>query len=138
MVTREVTQTAASWVPEHADVEKLRRTAEDCRGCELWEPATQVVFSAGNPRAPWRLSENNPADRGRPQRHSLFGPAGRLLQDALSEDEVRQDDVYVPNAVKHFRFTERGVRGAHCRPANRPSSGDVAAEGLDRVIEPFR
>ena len=138
MVTREVTQTAASWVPEHADVEKLRRTAEDCRGCELWEPATQVVFSAGNPRAPLALVGEQPGDvedrRGIP----FVGPAGRLLQDALSEAEVSKDDVYVTNAVKHFRFTERGVRGAHRRPANRPSSGDVDAEGLDRVIEPFR
>ena len=46
-----MTQTAAPWVPEHADIDDLRKAAANCKGCELWKPATQVVFSAGNPRA---------------------------------------------------------------------------------------
>jgi uracil-DNA glycosylase len=53
---------AAAWVPEGADLPQLREAATKCRGCELWEPATQVVFSAGNPRAALVLVGEQPGD----------------------------------------------------------------------------
>jgi uracil-DNA glycosylase family protein len=108
--------TAAPWVPEHADLEELKRAADDCRGCELWKPATQVVFSAGNPRAPLALVGEQPGDVEDRQGIPFVGPAGRLLQDALEEAGVPKEDVYVTNAVKHFRFTERGKRRIHATP----------------------
>jgi uracil-DNA glycosylase family protein len=111
-----VTPTAAAWVPEHADIEELKRAAEDCRGCELWKPATQVVFSAGNPKAPLALVGEQPGDVEDRQGIPFVGPAGRLLQDALREAEIPTNDVYVTNAVKHFRFTERGKRRIHATP----------------------
>jgi uracil-DNA glycosylase len=111
-----LTQTAAPWVPEHADIEELKRAAEDCRGCELWKPATQVVFSAGNPKAPLALVGEQPGDVEDRQGIPFVGPAGRLLQDALREAEIPTNDVYVTNAVKHFRFTERGKRRIHATP----------------------
>jgi uracil-DNA glycosylase family protein len=111
-----LTQTAAQWVPEHADIEGLRRAAVDCKGCELWKPATQVVFSAGNPRASLALVGEQPGDVEDRQGIPFVGPAGRLLQDALNEAEVPREDVYVTNAVKHFRFTERGKRRIHATP----------------------
>jgi uracil-DNA glycosylase len=114
--SNELTQTAAAWVPEHADIEELKRAAEDCRGCELWKPATQVVFSAGNPRAPLALVGEQPGDVEDRQGIPFVGPAGRLLQDALDEAGVPRKDVYVTNAVKHFRFTERGKRRIHATP----------------------
>ena len=109
-------QTAAPWVPEHADLDELKRAAVDCRGCELWRPATQVVFSAGNPRAPLALVGEQPGDVEDRQGIPFVGPAGRLLQDALAEAGVPKEDVYVTNAVKHFRFTERGKRRIHATP----------------------
>jgi uracil-DNA glycosylase family protein len=109
-------QTAAQWVPEHVDIEGLRRAAVDCKGCELWKPATQVVFSAGNPRASLALVGEQPGDVEDRQGIPFVGPAGRLLQDALNEAEVPREDVYVTNAVKHFRFTERGKRRIHATP----------------------
>ena len=109
-------QTAAPWVPEHANIDELRRAAVDCRGCELWKPATQVVFSAGNPRAPLALVGEQPGDVEDRQGIHFVGPAGRLLQDALAEAGVPKEDVYVTNAVKHFRFTERGKRRIHATP----------------------
>ena len=109
-------QTAAPWVPEHADIDELKRAAVDCRGCELWKPATQVVFSAGNPRAPLALVGEQPGDVEDRQGIPFVGPAGRLLQDALAEAGVPKEGVYVTNAVKHFRFTERGKRRIHARP----------------------
>jgi uracil-DNA glycosylase family protein len=116
MATRLARPGAEEWVPETADIEELREAAPACRGCELWEPATQVVFSAGNPRARLALVGEQPGDvedrRGIP----FVGPAGRLLQEALDEAGVDRDDVYVTNAVKHFRFTERGKRRIHQTP----------------------
>ena len=109
-------QTAAPWVPEHADIDELKRAAVDCRGCELWKRATQVVFSAGNPRAPLALVGEQPGDVEDRQGIPFVGPAGRLLQDALAEAGVSKEDVYVTNAVKHFRFTERGKRRIHATP----------------------
>jgi uracil-DNA glycosylase family protein len=111
-----LSQTAAQWVPEHADLEGLRRAAADCKGCELWQPATQVVFSAGNPRAPLALVGEQPGDVEDRKGIPFVGPAGRLLQDALTEAGVPREDVYVTNAVKHFRFTERGKRRIHATP----------------------
>ena len=111
-----MTQTAAAWVPEHADIDELKRAAVDCRGCELWKPATQVVFSAGNPRAPIALVGEQPGDVEDRKGIPFVGPAGRLLQDALDEAGVAKKDVYVTNAVKHFRFTERGKRRIHATP----------------------
>jgi uracil-DNA glycosylase family protein len=114
--TKDLTQTAAPWVPEHADVAELRQAATDCRGCELWKPATQVVFSAGNPKAPLALVGEQPGDVEDRQGIPFVGPAGRLLQDALDDVGVPREDVYVTNAVKHFRFTERGKRRIHATP----------------------
>ena len=109
-------QTAAPWVSENADIEDLRKAAGDCKGCELWKPATQVVFSAGNPRAPLALVGEQPGDVEDRKGIPFVGPAGRLLQDALDEAGVPREDVYVTNAVKHFRFTERGKRRIHATP----------------------
>jgi len=109
-------QTAAPWVPDNADIEDLRKAAGDCKGCELWKPATQVVFSAGNPHAPLALVGEQPGDVEDRKGIPFVGPAGRLLQDALDEAGVPREDVYVTNAVKHFRFTERGKRRIHATP----------------------
>src|SRR5689334_3112964 len=114
---------AQEWVPRDADVAALRAAAPACRGCELWEPATQVVFSAGAADARVVLVGEQPGDvedrRGVP----FVGPAGKLLQEALDAAGVDRSQVYVTNAVKHFRHTERGKRRIH-RP---PEMGHVSA-----------
>ena len=107
---------ATEWVPPNADIEDLRAAAVSCKGCELWESATQVVFSAGNSRAPMVLVGEQPGDAEDRQGIPFVGPAGKLLQRALSEAGVAVGDVYVTNAVKHFRFTERGKRRIHATP----------------------
>ena len=108
--------TAAPWVPDGAGIDELRKAASGCRGCELWEPATQVVFSAGNPRAPLALVGEQPGDVEDREGIPFVGPAGKLLQRALDQAGVPVADVYVTNAVKHFRFTERGKRRIHATP----------------------
>jgi uracil-DNA glycosylase family protein len=108
--------TAKTWVPAGAGIDELRQAATGCRGCELWEPATQVVFSAGNPRGPLMLVGEQPGDQEDRRGIPFVGPAGQLLQRALAEAGVAVADVYVTNAVKHFRFTERGKRRIHATP----------------------
>jgi uracil-DNA glycosylase family protein len=107
---------AAEWVPETDDLDGLRSAAPRCRGCELWEPATQVVFSDGDPGAPLALVGEQPGDVEDQQGLPFVGPAGRLLQQALADAGIARDDVYLTNAVKHFRFTERGKRRIHQTP----------------------
>jgi DNA polymerase len=103
-------------VPDGADVGALRAAAPACRGCELWEPATQVVFSAGDVRARVVLVGEQPGDVEDREGIPFVGPAGRLLQRALDEAGVDRSSVYVTNAVKHFRFTPRGNRRLHATP----------------------
>ncbi|MBB2899787.1 DNA polymerase [Kineococcus radiotolerans] len=109
---------AAQWVPPGADLEGLRRAAPDCRGCELWEPATQVVFSAGAPDARLVLVGEQPGDQEDRRGVPFVGPAGRLLQKAVAEAGIDLATTYVTNAVKHFRFTQEapGKRRIHASP----------------------
>ena len=107
---------ASEWVPDGADIEELRRAATECRGCELWAPATQVVFSAGNTRARLVLVGEQPGDVEDREGIPFVGPAGKVLQDALGQAGLAVGQVYVTNAVKHFRFTERGKRRIHATP----------------------
>ncbi len=107
---------AQGWVPQQADVGALRTAAPSCRGCELWEPATQVVFSAGNPQAKVVLVGEQPGDVEDQRGIPFVGPAGTLLQRAVDEAGLARADVYVTNAVKHFRFTPTGNRRIHQTP----------------------
>lgn len=107
---------AQQWVPEDASIEDLRAAAPQCRGCELWEPATQVVFSAGNTSAAVVLVGEQPGDVEDQRGIPFVGPAGALLRNALEEAGVPRGEVYVTNAVKHFRFFTRGKRRIHQTP----------------------
>ncbi|MEJ5945096.1 UdgX family uracil-DNA binding protein [Pseudokineococcus basanitobsidens] len=112
---------AAGWVPDdpaRRDVEHLREAARACRGCELWEPATQVVFSAGAASGRVALVGEQPGDSEDRRGVPFVGPAGRLLQEAVAEAGLAREDVYVTNAVKHFRFTQSapGKRRIHATP----------------------
>ena len=98
---------AQEWVPEGAtSVDELREAASACRGCELWEPATQVVFSGGSQKARLALVGEQPGDAEDKAGLPFVGPAGKLLQRAVDEAGIDRDLLYVTNAVKHFRFTQ--------------------------------
>ncbi len=107
---------ADQWVPAEAAVDALKAAAPACRGCELWEPASQVVFSAGNPAARVALVGEQPGDVEDQRGIPFVGPAGVLLQQALDEAGLARGDLYVTNAVKHFRFTPSGKRRIHQTP----------------------
>jgi uracil-DNA glycosylase len=114
---------AQEWVPPAGDVDDLRRAAPDCRGCELWQDATQVVFSKGRPGATLMLVGEQPGDREDIEGEPFVGPAGRLLAEAVDAAGIPRDQVYVTNAVKHFRFERRGKRRIH----EKPSVGHIVA-----------
>src|SRR3954447_14801451 len=94
---------AERWVPQTLRLEELRAAAPGCRGCELWQPATQVVFSRGPSDASIVLVGEQPGDREDLEGEPFVGPAGRLLSDALRDAGIDESAVYLTNAVKHFR-----------------------------------
>lgn len=107
---------AQRWVPDGADVDTLSQAAHACRGCELWAEATQVVFSSGPDDARMMLVGEQPGDREDLEGEPFVGPAGRVLAEALDAAGIKAGGVYLTNAVKHFRFTERGKRRLHKSP----------------------
>lgn len=107
---------AEQWVPSGAGIDGLREAAKQCRGCELWEPATQVVFSAGPPTASIVMVGEVPGDQEDRRGMPFVGPAGNLLIQAVREAGIDPAAVYRTNAVKHFRFELRGARRLHKTP----------------------
>ena len=107
---------AERWVPDHPDLKRLRAAAPACRGCELWQPASQVVFSSGPPGARVVLVGEQPGDVEDREGEPFVGPAGRLLMTAVDDAGLERDDLYLTNAVKHFRFTQQGKRRIHQTP----------------------
>jgi uracil-DNA glycosylase len=107
---------ATPFLPAQRSLDALREAACDCRGCDLWRPATQTVFGAGPEDASMVLVGEAPGDREDREGRPFVGPAGRELDKALAAIGVDRGEVYVTNAVKHFKFEERGKRRIHQRP----------------------
>jgi DNA polymerase len=114
-------RTAAPFVPDDADVSGLAGAAADCRGCDLFERATQTVFGAGASHARAMFVGEQPGDVEDREGKPFVGPAGRLLDRALADAGIDRDQVYVTNAVKHFRWrpAPRGKRRIHETPEAR-------------------
>jgi DNA polymerase len=104
-------------------VSKLQAAAAHCRACPLWRNGTQTVFGEGPPRARVILVGEQPGNdedlAGRP----FIGPAGKLLDRALVEAGIARADVYVTNAVKHFKWEPSGKRRLH----KKPNAREIAA-----------
>ena len=96
--------------------EEPRQAAAACRGCDLYKYATQTVFGEGPARARLMLVGEEPGDSEDLEGHPFVGPAGKLLHRAMETAGIAPRDVYVTNAVKHFKFVERGKRRIHQKP----------------------
>src|SRR5919199_1884790 len=107
----------ATTAPQLDDLDALREAARGCTGCELWEPATQTVFGSGPSTAWLMFVGEQPGDREDLAGEPFVGPAGRLLDRALQQAGIAREETYVTNAVKHFRFEQRGARRIHKTPA---------------------
>ena len=110
------TTTAAEYIPEHPTLRALREAVQKCRGCDLYRYATQAVFGEGPLKARIVLVGEQPGDEEDRQGRPFVGPAGKLLNKALEEAGIERSEVYVTNAVKHFKFEERGKRRIHKKP----------------------
>jgi uracil-DNA glycosylase family protein len=99
-----------------ATLDDVRDAAAGCQACDLWRHATQTVFGAGAEPAPIMLVGEQPGDQEDLAGQPFVGPAGRLLDEALAAAGLNRARVYVTNAVKHFKWTERGKRRIHKKP----------------------
>lgn len=95
----------------------LRAAAERCRACDLWRRGTQTVFGEGPARPRVVCVGEQPGDREDRAGRPFVGPAGRLLDEALERVGIARDGVWVTNAVKHFKWRERGKRRIHEKPS---------------------
>ena len=107
-------------------LDDLRRAAASCTACDLYKHATQTVFGEGAARAEIVLVGEQPGDEedlaGRP----FVGPAGRLLDEALSEAGLDRRRLYVTNAVKHFKWT-KDKSGGKRRIHDKPNQSEIEA-----------
>jgi uracil-DNA glycosylase len=95
----------------------VREDAAVCRACGLWKRATQTVFGEGAPHVALMLVGEQPGDREDLAGQPFVGPAGRILDDALDAAGIDRSDVYVTNAVKHFKWRASGKRRIHDKPS---------------------
>ena len=112
----ESARSAAPWVPKTTSVRALNAAAHDCRGCDLYKFATQVVFGEGPRSARVVFIGEQPGDQEDRQGEPFVGPAGVMLDKALAEAGIRRNQVYLTNAVKHFKWEPRGKRRIHKKP----------------------
>ena len=110
------TESAAVYVPERPTLPRLREAAADCRGCHLWEHATQTVFGEGARGAEVMFVGEQPGDQEDLAGKPFVGPAGRILDQALEEAGIDRRQTYVTNVVKHFKWEPRGKRRIHQKP----------------------
>jgi uracil-DNA glycosylase family protein len=110
---------AADYLPRKLTLPALRRAAAVCEGCPLYRDATQTVFGEGPADAQIVLVGETPGDQEDQQGQPFVGPAGKVLDEALIEAGLNRDEVYVTNAVKHFKWEPRGKRRLHKKPSAR-------------------
>jgi len=107
---------AAPFVPAGAGLGELKAAAARCTGCDLYRHATQTVFGRGSADARIVFIGEQPGDQEDRQGAPFVGPAGEVFDKALAEAGLEREKVYVTNAVKHFKFEQRGKRRIHQTP----------------------
>ena len=110
-------------MPATDDLEELSRAAKACRGCDLYRDATQTVFGQGPKSAKAALVGEQPGDQEDIQGAPFVGPAGAVLDRALTEAGLPRTEVWVTNAVKHFKFVRTPKRRLH----QTPNSAEIEA-----------
>ena len=107
---------AEEFLPDQPTIDRMRAAAADCKGCDLWRAATQTVFGEGSDHATLMLVGEQPGDREDIEGKPFVGPADRVLDTALESAGIPRAQVYLTNAVKHFRWVRRGKRRLHEKP----------------------
>ena len=109
--------------PDTASLTALREAARHCTACHLYKRATQTVFGEGPKGAVMMLIGEQPGDYEDVAGKPFVGPAGKIMDQALEEAGIDRKQVYVTNAVKHFKWEPRGKRRIH----QKPNSREIAA-----------
>src|SRR5438045_3548695 len=99
-----INQSAAAYLPARGTLEGHRQAAKRCKGCGLYRCGTQTVFGEGSSHARVVLVGEQPGDEEDRAGLPFVGPAGRVLDRALAAAGIARGDVYVTNAVKHFKW----------------------------------
>lgn len=117
---------AEPYLPEIRTLPVLRQAVQQCRGCDLYRNATQAVFGeieeksrTGQRGVAVVMIGEQPGDKEDIEGRPFVGPAGRLLDQCLEEASIERSQVYVTNAVKHFKWEPRGKRRIHEKPTMR-------------------
>jgi len=113
----------AATPPESSSLSTVRAAAKECTACHLYKHATQTVFGEGPKKAPIMLIGEQPGDHEDVAGKPFVGPAGKIMDRALEEAGIDRKQIYVTNAVKHFKWEPRGKRRIH----QKPNSREVAA-----------
>jgi uracil-DNA glycosylase family protein len=115
---------AAPFVPVDRTLPVLAKAIQKCEGCDLYRHATQAVFGEIDARVGTARSKvammmigEQPGDQEDKQGKPFVGPAGKLLDKALQAAEIDRSEVYVTNAVKHFKWEPRGKIRLHKKPS---------------------
>ncbi len=116
MAARQQEPGAEAFLPEKHDLASLRRASAECQGCSLYVHATQTVFGEGTVKARVVFVGEQPGDKEDRAGRPFVGPAGHVFDKALEAVGLDRSDAYVTNAVKHFKFEERGKARLHKRP----------------------
>jgi uracil-DNA glycosylase len=116
-------RSAAGFLPADLTIPHLRDASASCTGCDLYQRATQTVFGEGAAHAAMLLIGEQPGDQEDRAGHPFVGPAGKLLDEALADAGIARHDVYITNAVKHFKWEPQGKRRKH----KKPSAAEIAA-----------
>jgi uracil-DNA glycosylase len=112
------TTSAADFVPPRPTIAKMRAASQRCRGCDLYKCATQAVFSEGPSRAQLLVVGEQPGDVEDREGRPFVGPAGKLFDRAIEAAGLDRDEMYLTNAVKHFKWARdtRSKRRLHKTP----------------------
>jgi uracil-DNA glycosylase len=95
---------------------ELAKAENDCTRCPLYKNATQAVPGEGRKHSHLMMVGEQPGDKEDLAGKPFVGPAGRILDQALEEAGIPREEVFVTNAVKHFKHEMRGKRRLHKRP----------------------
>jgi len=123
--------------PDTSSLNEVRDAARECTACHLYKRATKTVFGEGPKSAPIMLVGEQPGDYEDVAGKPFVGPAGKIMDQALAEAGIDRKEVYVTNAVKHFKWEPRGKRRIH----QKPNSREIAAcrpwlEAELRLVKP--
>jgi DNA polymerase len=128
--------TAAAFFPPERTIAALRDAAKACTACPLYKAATQTVFGAGPPHARAMFVGEQPGDQEDLAGKPFVGPAGEVLTRALADAGIPREEVYITNAVKHFKFEPRGKRRIHQTP--RAPELDACRPWLEAEIDALK